>query len=92
MTKSDRVHQGPRARARERPRRGNQGHNYVGTTANVDERLEWHNDGPVGDTVNHRPWRVVVSLEFPSEEAARFERYLKSASGRACAKRHFALA
>jgi len=45
----------------------------------------------VGYTVNHRPWRVVVSIEFPNEqEAARFERYLKSGSGRAFAKRHFA--
>jgi hypothetical protein len=33
----------------------------------------------------------VVSIEFPSEKAARrFERYLKSGSGRAFAKRHFA--
>jgi len=33
---------------------------------------------------------LVVSLEFKSEEAAvRFERYLKSGSGRAFAKRHF---
>jgi len=64
---------------------------YVGVASDVDERLAWHNDGPVGCTVNHRPWRVVVSIEFPSEQAAaRFERYLKSGSGRAFAKRHFA--
>jgi hypothetical protein len=31
-----------------------------------------------------------VSLEFPNESAAaRFEKYLKSGSGRAFAKRHF---
>jgi predicted GIY-YIG superfamily endonuclease len=64
---------------------------YVGTTADVDERLEWHNGGPCGYTFNHRPWRVVVSLEFSTAEAAtRFERYLKSGSGRAFANRHFA--
>ena len=63
----------------------------VGVASDVDERLACHNDGPVGCTVNHRPWRVVVSIEFPSEQAAaRFERYLKSGSGRAFAKRHFA--
>ena len=28
---------------------------YVGRTANVDERLAWHNDGPSGYTKNHRP-------------------------------------
>jgi putative endonuclease len=56
----------------------------------VDERLEWHNHGPCGYTVNHRPWRVVVAIEFSTEdEALRFERYLKSSSGRAFAKRHF---
>ena len=63
---------------------------YVGRTANVDDRLDWHNDGPSGYTTQHRPWSIVVSLEFPNERAAaRFERYLKSGSGRAFAKRHF---
>ena len=64
---------------------------YVGRTANVDDRLEWHNYGPCGYTLEHRPWSIVVSLEFPNEStAARFEKYLKSGSGRAFAKRHFA--
>ena len=39
----------------------------------------------------HRPWSIVASVEFPDERAAaHFERYLKSGSGRAFAKRHFA--
>ena len=64
---------------------------YVGRTSNVDDRLEWHNAGPSGYTIQHRPWSVVVTVEFPDERAAaRFERYLKSGSGRAFAKRHFA--
>jgi predicted GIY-YIG superfamily endonuclease len=63
---------------------------YVGITSNVDERLEWHNTGPSGQTVWHRPWAVVVALEFPCEKiAVRFEKYLKSGSGRAFATRHF---
>ena len=63
---------------------------YVGVTSNVEERLEWHNHGQAGHTVSHRPWSVMVSVEFPSEQqAGRFERYLKSGSGRAFAKRHF---
>jgi predicted GIY-YIG superfamily endonuclease len=63
---------------------------YVGRTADVDNRLAWHNDGPSGYTRNHRPWSVIVSVEFPDEShAARFERYLKSGSGRAFSKRHF---
>jgi hypothetical protein len=45
----------------------------------------------VGHTVSHRPWFFVVVIEFPAElEARRFERYLKSGSGRAFSKRHFA--
>ena len=63
---------------------------YVGLTSDVDRRLEWHNTGPAGVTVAHRPWSLVVSLQFAdATTAARFERYLKSGSGRAFAKRHF---
>lgn len=64
---------------------------YVGITENTDARLEWHNRGPSGYAVNHRPWSLVVAMEFPTEKAARrFEKYLKSGSGRAFAKPHFA--
>jgi putative endonuclease len=63
---------------------------YVGVTSDVDNRLEWHNRGPCGHTGEHRPWSLVVVIEFPAEQQAlRFERYLKSGSGRAFAKRHF---
>ena len=66
---------------------------YVGITNNLRERLEWHNDRPSGHTIRHRPWSVVVSMEFTTEKAARhFEKYLKSGSGRAFAKRHFGAA
>jgi predicted GIY-YIG superfamily endonuclease len=64
---------------------------YVGISSNPDERLHWHNEGPCGYTTEHRPWSIAVSIEFPTEkEAVRFERYLKSGSGRAFTKRHFA--
>jgi predicted GIY-YIG superfamily endonuclease len=43
---------------------------YVGVTSNVDDRLEWHNFGPSGHTTDHRPWRVLVSIEFPDEHSA----------------------
>lgn len=63
---------------------------YVGITNNLAQRLEWHNQGPCGYTIDHRPWSVVVSMEFSTEhEAVRFEKYLKSGSGRAFTKRHF---
>ena len=63
---------------------------YVGVTSDVDERLDWHNGGPSGHTVHHRPWQLIVSMEFPTQAAAiRFEKYLKTGSGRAFTKRHF---
>jgi putative endonuclease len=63
---------------------------YVGIASDPRERLQWHNHGPCGYTTAHRPWSIAVSIEFPTEEeAVRFERYLKSGSGRAFAKRHF---
>jgi putative endonuclease len=63
---------------------------YVGITSDPDRRLEWHNHGPCGQTVRHRPWSLVVAMEFPTErEEVRFEKYLKSGSGRAFSARHF---
>ena len=63
---------------------------YVGIANDVHARLEWHNTGPCGYTTAHRPWSLAVSIEFPTEQQAiEFERYLKSGSGRAFAKRHF---
>jgi predicted GIY-YIG superfamily endonuclease len=63
---------------------------YVGVTSDVGNRLEWHNHGPCGHTFGNRPWSWVVVLEFPTErQAVRFERYLKTGSGRAFATRHF---
>ena len=63
---------------------------YVGITSNIHRRVEWHNHAPAGYGTRYRPWSLVVSIEFPSTaEAVRFEKYLKSGSGRAFAKRHF---
>jgi putative endonuclease len=63
---------------------------YVGITCDVPQRLATHNSGGSAYTASHRPWRLVVSLEFATEQTAlAFERYLKSGSGRAFAKRHF---
>jgi predicted GIY-YIG superfamily endonuclease len=63
---------------------------YAGLTSNVAARLETHNSGGSVHTMHNRPWELVVSLEFSSADSAvAFERYLKSGSGRAFAKRHF---
>jgi putative endonuclease len=63
---------------------------YVGLTSNITTRLEVHNSGGSQHTAQHRPWRVIVSLEFATQASAvAFEKYLKTGSGRAFAKRHF---
>jgi putative endonuclease len=65
-------------------------HCYVGLTSDVGTRLAVHNSGGSRHTSLERPWQLVVSLEFANESSAvRFEKYLKSGSGRAFAKRHF---
>ncbi len=63
---------------------------YVGITSNLAERLEAHNAGGSRHTSKFRPWRVVGSVTFAdAARALRFEKYLKSGSGRAFLTRHF---
>lgn len=63
---------------------------YTGITSDVEQRLAWHNAGENLFTRSNRPWEVTVSMTFSDPQIAeRFERYLKSGSGRAFAKRHF---
>lgn len=63
---------------------------YVGITADVGGRLAAHNAGLSPHSSKFRPWKVVVVVECPDEQqAVRFEKYLKSASGRAFTTRHF---
>ena len=70
--------------------RRNANRHYTGVTSDVAKRLEWHNAGQNIHTARDRPWSVIVTLEFDkADAAAKFERYLKSGSGRAFAKRHF---
>jgi putative endonuclease len=62
---------------------------YTGLTSNLSSRLAAHNAGTSKHTSTGRPWRVVVSLEFADpDSAAKFERYLKTGSGRALARAH----
>ena len=63
---------------------------YSGLTCNVAARLAAHNEGRSQHTALLRPWQFIAAVEFSNERsAATFERYLKSGSGRAFAKRHF---
>lgn len=63
---------------------------YVGLTSDIGSRLATHNSGGSQHTAQLRPWELVVSLELGNENSAiAFDRYLKTGSGRAFAKRHF---
>ena len=63
---------------------------YVGLTDNLQARLQVHNKGSVQHSAQFRPWRIKTAIAFTDRSrAADFERYLKSASGRAFAKKHF---
>jgi putative endonuclease len=61
---------------------------YVGLTDDLKSRFEAHNAGSSPHTSKYKPWRLVTYLAFSDEaKAVAFERYLKSASGRAFAKK-----
>lgn len=61
---------------------------YTGITDDLKARLTGHNAGKVSHTSKFRPWRVNTYVAFSDERRAfAFERYLKSASGRAFAKK-----
>jgi putative endonuclease len=63
-------------------------HFYSGATDELRGRLEKHNSGSVPHTSKYRPWRLKTYVAFSNGEQAReFERYLKTASGRAFAKK-----
>ena len=61
---------------------------YVGVTRDLKERLARHNAGEVSHTSKYGPWELKTYIAFSDEgQAFAFERYLKSASGRAFAKK-----
>lgn len=63
---------------------------YVGLTENLDQRLEYHNSGKVTHTSKFVPWEIETAVAFRDHaKAIAFEKYLKSHSGRAFAKKHF---
>ncbi len=59
------------------------GSRYVGSTGNLDSRLQQHNKGRSRATKAHRPWRVIHQEEFLSRSSAvKRERFLKAGAGR----------
>jgi putative endonuclease len=61
---------------------------YVGVTTDLRARLAKHNAGDVSHTSKFLPWALKTYVAFADEKQAfQFERYLKTASGRAFAKK-----
>ena len=61
---------------------------YSGLTDNLRDRLRRHNAGEVPHTARFRPWRIKTAVAFTDRQSAiEFERYLKTPSGRAFAKK-----
>ena len=64
---------------------------YIGSTSNLRSRLSTHNSGKSPHTRNFMPWKLLFYAAFPDKPLAeKFERYLKSGSGRAFTTRHLA--
>ncbi len=63
-------------------------HFYVGVTDDLKSRLHRHNAGEVTHTSKFKPWRLKTYIAFSNPQSAiEFEKYLKSGSGRAFAKK-----
>jgi predicted GIY-YIG superfamily endonuclease len=61
---------------------------YVGITGNLRGRIQKHNAREVSHTSKYAPWEVKTYVAFSDEKQAfAFEKYLKSPSGRAFAKK-----
>ena len=61
---------------------------YTGMTTDLKKRFGQHNRGESRHTSKFKPWRLVCYTAFSdTEKAAAYERYLKSGSGHAFARR-----
>ncbi len=64
------------------------GQRYVGVTSDLKQRLADHNAGKSPHTSKYIPWKLVTYIAFSDERKAEtFERYLKSGSGHAFARK-----
>jgi predicted GIY-YIG superfamily endonuclease len=61
---------------------------YTGITDDLKMRMARHNAKEVPHTSKYAPWQLKTYVAFSDEKQAfEFEKYLKSASGRAFAKK-----
>jgi predicted GIY-YIG superfamily endonuclease len=63
---------------------------YTGYTKDLKQRLADHNGGESIYSNKYKPWRLEICIGFHEEsKAIKFEKYLKSGSGRVFSKNHF---
>jgi len=64
------------------------GERYVGITTNLEQRLREHDAGKSSHTSKFKPWKLIAYVAFTDRaKAEAFERYLKSGSGHAFARK-----
>jgi predicted GIY-YIG superfamily endonuclease len=62
---------------------------YTGYKSDLQKRIQDHNSGKSIHTNKFRPWKLVSYCAFDTETKARaYEKYLKTGSGIAFARRH----
>lgn len=65
-----------------------QGERYVGMTTDLKKRLRENNEGKSSHTKKFGPWKLITYIAFNNQTTAEaFERYLKSGSGHAFARK-----
>jgi putative endonuclease len=61
---------------------------YIGYSANLKQRLTYHNSGKCKHTSKYIPWEIEFYAAFSSQKRAMdFEKYLKSHSGKVFASK-----
>ena len=61
---------------------------YIGASSDLKQRMADHTDGKSSHTAKFVPWELVWYSAFPDKyKALEFEKYLKSHSGRAFARK-----
>jgi predicted GIY-YIG superfamily endonuclease len=61
---------------------------YIGSTDDIENRLKTHNQGKCKHTSKYIPWKIKTAVAFTDKgKTLEFEKYLKTASGRAFARK-----
>ena len=63
---------------------------YIGSTANLSERVKDHNEGNNQSTKHYAPFELAAFVAVQTEKKAReLEKYFKTGSGRAVLNKRF---